>query len=86
MPAPSTNRYRRYSGSFWRGLLGVLSGAGNGQTQFDPPRYPKDAQQQDLKRIGQDMYRAFEQYDEKLESAKMTRIQFKRLLYAFLQK
>lgn len=49
----STKRYRRYSGSFWRGLLGVLSGAGNCPTSLDPPRYPKDAQHQDLKRIGQ---------------------------------
>lgn len=86
MPDSSTNRYRRYSDSLWRGLIGVLSGAGNCPTSLDPPRYPKDAQQQDLKRIGQDMYRAFEQYDEKLESAKMTRIRFKRLLYASLQK
>lgn len=70
MPKTSTKRYRRYSGSFWSGLLDVLSGTGNGQTPFDPPRYPKDAQHQDLKRIGQDMYRAFEQYDEKFESAK----------------
>lgn len=86
MPETSTKRYRRYSDSFWSGLLNVLSGAYNGQSSFNPPRYPKDAQHQDLKRIGQDMYRTFEQYDEKLESTKMTRIQFKRLLYAFLQK
>lgn len=52
MPETSTKRYRRYSGSFWSGLLDVLSGAGNVQSSFDPPRYPKDAQHQDLKRIG----------------------------------
>ena len=81
MPKTSTKRYRRYSGSFWRGLLDVLSGAGTGQTPFDPPQYPRDAQHQDLKRIGQDMmYRAFEQYDEKTRPRKPTQIQFKRLL------
>lgn len=85
MPETSPKRYRRYSGSFWSGLLNVLSG-GNGQTPFDPPRYPKDAQQQDLKRIGQDMYRAFEQYDEKLESAKTTRTQSKISLHTSSQK
>ena len=30
MPETSPKRYRRYSGSFWSGLLDVLSGAGNG--------------------------------------------------------
>ncbi len=55
--------YRRYPGSFWRGFISVLGGASILHGSFDPPRYPRDAQRQDLERIGQDMYRAFEQYD-----------------------
>ena len=55
--------YRRYPYSFWRGFFSVLGGASLHGT-FDPPRrYPRDAQRQDLERIGQDMYRAFERYD-----------------------
>lgn len=40
------------------GTLRSLSSAGDFRSAFSLPKYPRDAQHQDLVRIGQDMYRA----------------------------
>ena len=49
--------------SFWRTVLDVLSSGGGVNPDFDEFRYPKDAQNQDLVRIGQDFYRALSKFD-----------------------
>ena len=50
-------------GSFWRTVLDVLSSGGGVNPDFGETRYPKDAQNQDLVRIGQDFYRALSKFN-----------------------
>ena len=56
--------------SFWRTVLDVLSSGGGVNPDFGEIRYPKNAQKQDLERIGQDFYRALSKFD----SSKLHRI------------
>ena len=51
-------RGERATGEFWIAALRTLSGAGDFHAKVAVPLYPRDAQHQDLVRIGQDMYRA----------------------------
>ena len=53
-------------GVFGRSLLRALSGAGDFHATLAAPVYPRDAQSQDLRRIGRDMYRAMERDAETL--------------------
>lgn len=48
----------RVGARFYLSALRSLSGAGDFHSALSLPRYPRDAQHQDLVRIGQDMYRA----------------------------
>ena len=50
----------RRIGVFSSSVLKTLSNSGSFHVEFDPPRYPRDAQRGDLERIGGDMYRAWE--------------------------
>lgn len=50
--------------AFGNSLLRTLSSAGDVDAPFKVPVYPRDAQSQDLRRIGQDMYRAMERHAE----------------------
>ena len=63
------SRHRRRPNGFWRGFL---SGFGAiceiAPRPFDPPRYPRDARNHDLVRIGGDMYAAMRQVDEEIGS------------------
>lgn len=43
---------------FLRGMLSAFGDASGSGGSFAPPRYPRDAQQQDMVRIGRDMRRA----------------------------
>lgn len=43
---------------FYLGALRSLSSAGDFHSAINLPKYPRDAQHQDLVRIGQDMYKA----------------------------
>lgn len=43
---------------FLRGMLSIFNGAWSDGGSFAPPRYPRDAQQQDMVRIGRDIHRA----------------------------
>lgn len=51
-------RGERDAGEFRIAALRTLSGAGDFHARMTIPLYPRDAQHQDLVRIGQDMYRA----------------------------
>ena len=48
----------RVDAKFYLSALRSLSSAGDFQSALNLPKYPRDAQHQDLVRIGQDMYRA----------------------------
>ena len=48
----------RVGARFYLSALWSLSSAGDFHSALSLPRYPQDAQHQDLVRIGQDMYRA----------------------------
>ena len=48
--------------AFFESLLATLSGSGDFHVELHVPRYPRDAQHEDLVRIGQDMYRAVGRY------------------------
>lgn len=50
---------------FLRGVLKSLDPLGLFYAEFNPPRYPRNAQFLDQQRIGADMYRALERYGEK---------------------
>lgn len=50
---------------FLRGVLKSLDPFGAFYVEFNPPRYPRNAQFLDQQRIGADMYRALERYGEK---------------------
>lgn len=43
---------------FLRGMASIFGGVWGDGRSFAPPRYPRDAQQQDVVRIGRDMHRA----------------------------
>ena len=58
MPYAVPDRSALKKNTFWKSAVEVFSGSGDFHVKFDPPRYPRDAQSQDLARIGQDMYRA----------------------------
>ena len=58
--------------AFWLGALRTLGGGGAFHVDFDPPRYSRDVQHQDLTRIGQDMYKAMEQHA--VETAKRRQV------------
>lgn len=60
------SRTVRGLGVFGRSLLRTLSGAGDFHATLAAPVYPRDAQSQDLQRIGRDMYRAMERDAETL--------------------
>jgi len=67
-------QYRAIRGNFVRGFfmgLGALSAVG--ATVFNPPLYPRNAQYQDQRRIGGDMYRAFGRYHEETKTLKATK-------------
>lgn len=53
---------------FLRALLGVLTGRAFVSTRFSPPRYPANARSEDMTRIGADMYRSFQLFNEREES------------------
>lgn len=55
---------------FLQGMLKSLSSLGSVYTEFNPPRYPRNAQFLDQQRIGADMYRALERYGEKTRRGK----------------
>ena len=61
--------HERYSDSpdeqrtFWSTAFAVLSSGGAVNPDFGETRYPKDAQKQDLVRIGQDFHRALSKFD-----------------------
>ena len=48
--------------TFSASVLRTLGSAGDFHTTLAMPEYPHDAQSQDLKRIGQDMYAAMERH------------------------
>ena len=48
----------RTGARFYLSALRSLSGAGDFHSALSLPKYPRDAQYQDLVRIGQDMYKA----------------------------
>ena len=50
--------------AFGNSLLRALSSAGDVHAPLKVPVYPRNAQSQDLRRIGQDMYRATEKHAE----------------------
>ena len=50
--------------TFAESLLRTRSSAGDFHATLEVPVYPRNAQSQDLKRIGQDMYRAMERHAE----------------------
>ncbi len=50
-------------GSFWRTVLDILSSGGGVNPDFGEIRYPKNAQKQDLERIGQDFSRTLSKFD-----------------------
>ena len=54
---------------FGTATLYTLSGAGDFHANLTVPSYPRDAQRQDLARIGQDMYRALGKYAEETQGA-----------------
>ena len=54
-------------GHFLDGMLRVLSFEGI-SLDFNPPLYPPDAEQQDLVRIGEDMYREIGKINAELAS------------------
>lgn len=49
---------------FLRAFLGVLTWRCFVSPRFSPPRYPADARSQDMARIGADMYRSFQLFNE----------------------
>lgn len=54
---------------FGTATLYTLSGAGDFHANLTVPSYPRDAQRQDLARIGQDMYRAMGRHAEETQAA-----------------
>ena len=58
----------RVSTRFYVSALRSLSSAGDFHSAISLPKYPRDAQHQDLVRIGQDMYKAMGRYAD--ETAK----------------
>lgn len=63
----SVDRYRTLRHGVLRGALGGLAAGDIGPIEFNPPRYPRDAQARDLERIGGDMYAAFQRAGEEGE-------------------
>lgn len=61
-------RGERNMGEFHITALRTLSGAGDFHARVTVPLYPRDAQHQDLVRIGQDMYRAVGRYAEEIST------------------
>lgn len=59
-------RGERDAAEFYSAALDALSGAGDFHVRVTVPLYPRDAQHQDLVRIGQDMYRAAGRHAEKV--------------------
>ena len=60
----------RAGSGFLQGMLKGLCSLGFFHTEFNPPRYPRNAQFLDQQRIGADMYRALERYGEKARRGK----------------
>lgn len=54
---------------FGTATLYTLGGAGDFHANLTVPSYPRDAQRQDLARIGQDMYRAMGRHAEETQAA-----------------
>ena len=54
---------------FGKATLHTLSGAGDFHANLTVPNYPRDAQRQDLARIGQDMQRALGKYAAETQAA-----------------
>ena len=47
-----------------------LTNIGAARRPSDLPRYPRDAMRNDLNRIGRDMYKALEDYNEEITTTK----------------
>ncbi len=63
---PKIHDFRtRVGHGFLRGLLSSLDTLNTIHAEFNPPRYPRNAQFLDQQRIDADMYRALKQYGEK---------------------
>ena len=68
MNAPRIHDFRsRIQHGFLRSLLKSLDALSIARVEFNPPRYPRDAQFLDQQRIGADMYRALRRYGEKTQ-------------------
>ena len=61
--------FRKINGGFWHGFFAGFGALGQlGQTEFNPPRYPRNAPFLDQKRLGKDMYKAMECINEEIET------------------
>ena len=59
------NYFREANGGFWQGFFAGIGALGYiRRSGFNPPRYPRNAQFLDQERIGNDMYRAMECFNE----------------------
>lgn len=56
-------------------LMNVFGEIGRTHRSMDLPQYPRNAQHEDLKRIGSDMYNAIEQYHGETQSARIQSLQ-----------
>ena len=63
-------KYEQKSRSFWEGFFGVFERINECDESLDLQRYPRNTQQLDLERIGQDMFKSVWKYNDQIKTKK----------------